>query len=169
MLAGQADPFGYRTAGRCLLKGKRTPRPRTAGVAPWCARPTRAHREKLDKYASSFFFIKKKDEKLCPVQNYHCINNYMICNQYPLPLISDLITDLHGAYIYTKLDIRWGYNNVWIKEGDEHKAAFKTRYGLYKPLVMFFGLTNSLSWTLCLRLFLKSLSLDMIRWHVIVG
>ena len=48
MLAGQADPFGYRTAGRCLLKGKRTPRPGTAGVAPRCARPTRAHREKLD-------------------------------------------------------------------------------------------------------------------------
>ena len=48
MLAGQADPLGYRTAGRCLLKGKRTPRPGTAGVAPRCARPTRAHREKLD-------------------------------------------------------------------------------------------------------------------------
>ena len=48
MLARQADPFGYRTAGRCLLKGKQTPRPGTAGVAPRCARPTRAHREKLD-------------------------------------------------------------------------------------------------------------------------
>ena len=48
MLAGQADPFGYRTAGRCLLKGKRTPRPGMAGVAPWCARPMRTHREKLD-------------------------------------------------------------------------------------------------------------------------
>ena len=48
MLAGQADPFGYRTAGRCLLKGKRTPRPGPAGVAPRCARPTCAHREKLD-------------------------------------------------------------------------------------------------------------------------
>ena len=44
---------------------------------------------------------------------------------------------------FTKLDIRWGYTNIHIKEGDEHKAAFKTRYGLYKPLVMFFGLTNS--------------------------
>ena len=42
-----------------------------------------------------------------------------------------------------KLDIRWGYNNIRIKEGDEHKVAFKTCYGLYKPLVMFFGLTNS--------------------------
>ena len=64
-------------------------------------------------------------------------------NQYPLPLITALIRDLGGADIYTKLDVRWGYNNVRIKEGDEHKAAFKTRRGLYEPTVMFFGLTNS--------------------------
>ena len=94
-------------------------------------------------YASPFFFIDKKDGKLCLVQNYHCINDNTIHNQYPLPLITNLITDLQGAHIYTKLDIRCGYNNVGIKEGDEHKAAFKTRYGLYEPTVMFFGLTNS--------------------------
>ena len=80
---------------------------------------------------------------MCSSDLYCRINNYTIRNQYPLPLISDLITDLRGAYIYTKLNIRWGYNNVRIKAGDEHKAAFKTRYGLYEPLVMFFGLTNS--------------------------
>ena len=75
-------------------------------------------------YASSFFFISKKDRKLRPVQDYQRINNCTIRNQYPLPLITDLIRDLQGAHIYTKLDIRWGYNNVRIKEGDEHKAAF---------------------------------------------
>src|ERR1700677_1794217 len=94
-------------------------------------------------YASSFFFIKKKDGKLHPVQDYRCINGYTICNQYLLPLISDLITDLRGASIFSKLDVRWGYNNVRIKEGDEHKAAFKTSYGLFEPTVMFFGLCNS--------------------------
>ena len=46
-------------------------------------------------------------------------------------------------HIFTKLDIQWGYNNVQIKEGDEHKAAFKTKYGLWEPMVMFFGLCNS--------------------------
>ena len=66
-------------------------------------------------------------------------------NQYPLPLITALIRDLGGADIYTKLDVQWGYNNIRIKEGDEHKAAFKTRRGLYEPTVMFFGLTNSLA------------------------
>ena len=60
-------------------------------------------------YASSFFFITKKERKLRPVQDYHCINNYTIHNQYPLPLIFDLITDLRDAHIYTKLDIWWGY------------------------------------------------------------
>jgi len=49
------------------------------------------------------------------------------------------------VHIYTKLDIRWGYNNIRIKEGDEGKAAFKTWYGLFEPTVMYFGLTNSLA------------------------
>ena len=47
------------------------------------------------------------------------------------------------ATIFTKLDIRWGYNNVRIKAGDEWKAAFRTNRGLFEPMVMFFGLTNS--------------------------
>ena len=47
------------------------------------------------------------------------------------------------AKYFTKLDICWGYNNVHIKEGDEWKAAFRTNHGLFEPLVMFFGLTNS--------------------------
>ena len=47
-----------------------------------------------------------------------------------------------GKY-FTKLDIRWGYNNVRIKEGDEWKAAFKMNQGLFEPTVMFFGMCNS--------------------------
>jgi hypothetical protein len=97
----------------------------------------------ISPYASSFFFIKKKDGKLRPVQDYRVLNKWTVRNQYPLPLITALIRDLGGAHIYTKLDVRWGYNNVRIKEGDEYKAAFKTRRGLFEPTVMFFGLTNS--------------------------
>jgi hypothetical protein len=94
-------------------------------------------------YASSFFFIKKKDGKLRPVQDYRKVNTWTVCNQYPLPLIGDLIRDLSGAIIFTKFDVRQGYNNIRIKEGDEHKAAFKTRRGLFEPTVMYFGLCNS--------------------------
>src|SRR6202522_4326685 len=64
-------------------------------------------------------------------------------NKYPLPLISKLVNKLQGAKYFTKLDVRWGFNNVRMKDGDEWKAAFWTNRGLYKPLVMFFGLTNS--------------------------
>lgn len=93
--------------------------------------------------ASAFFFIKKKDGSLRPVQDYRKLNEMTIKNRYPLPLISELVNKLRGAKVFTKLDIRWGYNNIRIKEGDEWKAAFRTNRGLFEPLVMFFGLTNS--------------------------
>jgi hypothetical protein len=94
-------------------------------------------------YASPFFFVKKKDGKLRPVQDYRWLNSHMVRNQYPLPLIAQLISDLSGAHIFSKVDVRQGYNNVCIKKGDEWKAAFKTKFGHWEPLVMFFGLTNS--------------------------
>jgi hypothetical protein len=100
-------------------------------------------RPSKSQYASSFFFIKKKDGKLRPVQDYRRINAWTVCNQYPLPLIGDLIRNLGGAVVFTKFDIHQGYNNIRIKEGDEHKAAFKTRQGLFEPTVMYFGLCNS--------------------------
>ena len=96
-------------------------------------------------YASTFFFIKKKDGKLRPIQDYRKLNQYTIRNKYPLPLILELITQVKDASIFSKFDIHWGYNNIRIKEGDQHKVAFKTKYGLYEPNVMFFGLTNSLA------------------------
>jgi hypothetical protein len=64
-------------------------------------------------------------------------------NKYPLPLISELVNKLQGTFYFTKLDVQWGFNNVQMKEGDEWKATFCTNRGLFKPLVMFFGLTNS--------------------------
>ena len=94
-------------------------------------------------YAVPFFFIKKKDRKLQPVQDYQHLNEWTIKNRYPLPLISELIACVQKAKKFTKVDIRWGYNNIHIKKGDEHKAAFITNQGLFKPTVMFFRLTNS--------------------------
>ena len=93
--------------------------------------------------ASPVFFIKKKDGSLRLVQDYQALNGITIKNKYPLPLISELIETLRGAKYFTKLDVCWGFNNVQIKEGDEWKAAFHTNRGLFEPLVMFFGLTNS--------------------------
>ena len=67
----------------------------------------------------------------------------MIKNHYPLPLIADLLNKLKDAKYFTKLDVRAGYNNIRIREGDKWKAAFKTKYESFEPLVMFFGMTNS--------------------------
>src|SRR5271155_4074831 len=94
--------------------------------------------------ASPFFFVKKKDAKqLQPCQDYRYLNEWTRKNAYPLPLISEIMDKLKDAKYFTKLDVRWGYNNVQIKEGDEWKAAFKTNRGLFEPTVMFFGMTNS--------------------------
>src|SRR5258708_5188288 len=94
-------------------------------------------------YSSPFFFIKKKDGKLRPVQDYRKLNEWTVQNKYPLPLIKELIAKLLNKTWFTKFDVRWGYNNVRIKDGDQWKAAFKTNKGLFEPMVMFFGLTNS--------------------------
>ena len=77
-------------------------------------------------YTSLFFFIKKKDGTLRPVQDYRRLNEWTIRNQYPLPLIPELINKMRNAVLFTKIDIRWGYNNIRIKPGDEWKTAFIT-------------------------------------------
>ena len=63
-------------------------------------------------YTASFFFIKKKDGKLRPVQDYRPVNKWTIQNRYPLPLIPQLVDRLRGCSLYTKFNICWGYNNI---------------------------------------------------------
>lgn len=92
---------------------------------------------------SLVFFVKKKDRKLRFVQDYRKLNAIMIKNRYPLPLASDIINHLTKAKIFTKFDVRWGYNNIRIKEADQWKAAFITNRGSFEPRIMCFSLTNS--------------------------
>src|SRR5882724_1566036 len=95
--------------------------------------------------ASPVFFIKKKDGSLRLVQDYRKLNAVTVKNAYPLPLIPDILNKVSEAKAkyFTKLDVRWGYNNIRIKEGDGWKATFQMNRGLFEPLVMFFSLTNS--------------------------
>jgi hypothetical protein len=93
--------------------------------------------------ASPFFFVKKKDGQLQPVQDYQRLNAGTVKNVYPLPLINELVDKLRDATIFSKVDIQWGYPNIHIKQDHKWKAAFCTNQGLFEPLVMFFGLTNS--------------------------
>jgi Reverse transcriptase (RNA-dependent DNA polymerase) len=92
---------------------------------------------------SPFFFVKKKTADLRPVQNYIKVNDAIVKDRYPLPLINELLDKVKDARKFTKMDIRKGYYNIRIREGDKWKAAFKTSRGLFEPLVMFFGLCNA--------------------------
>ena len=89
------------------------------------------------------FFVGKKDGKKRMVQDYRYLNEWTVKNNYPLPLISDVLENIGTKKVFIKMDLRWGYNNVRIKEGDEWKAAFTMPEGSFEPTVMFFGLTNS--------------------------
>ena len=89
------------------------------------------------------FFVRKKDGKKRMVQDYRYLDEWTVKNNYPLPLILDVLENIGTKKVFIKIDLRWGYNNIRIKEGDEWKAAFTMLEGLFKPTVMFFGLTNS--------------------------
>jgi len=89
------------------------------------------------------FFVGKKDGKKRMVQDYRYLNEWTIKNNYPLPLILDVLENIGTKKLFTKMDLRWGYNNIRIKEGDEWKAVFMMPEGSFEPTVMFFGLTNS--------------------------
>jgi len=77
------------------------------------------------------------------VMDYRKLNRQTVKNNYPLPLITELVDNMGSKQLFTKMDLRWGYNNVRIKEGDEWKVAFTTHVELFEPVVMFFGMTNS--------------------------
>ena len=92
--------------------------------------------------ASPFFFPLKAGRRRRPVHDYRGINKWNVCNRYPLPLIPELIVKVQEAFVFSKFDVERGFLKIYIKDGDQHKAAFKTKYSLYEPMVMYFGLCN---------------------------
>ena len=75
--------------------------------------------------------------------DYRALNEITVKNRYPIPRIANLIESLSKALIFIKIDLRWGYNNVCIKEGDEWKTVFITRRGLFEVTIMYFGFSNT--------------------------
>jgi len=92
---------------------------------------------------SPVFFVGKKDGGRHMVMDYRKLNRQTVKDNYPLPLITELVDNMGSKRIFTKMDLRWGYNNMRVKKGDEWKAAFTTHVGLFEPVVMFFRMTNS--------------------------
>eukprot|EP00833_Pecoramyces_ruminatium_P005257 jgi/Orpsp1_1/1179289/evm.model.c7180000068770.1 len=105
-------------------------------------------KKKFIRYSESpagypILFRKKKDGTLRLCVNYKKLNDVTIRNSYPLPLIAEIIERVKGAKYFTKLDLRSAYNLIRIREGDEYKTAFRTKYGHFEYLVMPFGLKNA--------------------------
>jgi len=99
-------------------------------------------------YGALVFFVHKKDGTLKMCVDYRALNKATVKNWYPLPRIDDLFDRLSGAKVFSRIDLRSGYYQIWIAEGDKEKIAYRTRYGSYEFMVMPFGLTNALT-TFC--------------------
>jgi hypothetical protein len=94
-------------------------------------------------YGAPVFFVHKKDGTLKMCVDYRAFNKATMKNRYLLPRIDDLFYRLSGAKVFSRINLRSGYYQIRIVEGDEEKTACHTRYGSYEFLVMPFGLTNA--------------------------
>nr|KYP33155.1 Transposon Ty3-G Gag-Pol polyprotein [Cajanus cajan] len=102
-------------------------------------------RPSLSPWGAPVLLVKKKDGSMRLFVDYPQLNKVTIKNKYPLPRIDDLMDQLVGACVFSKIDLRSGYHQIRVKGEDVPKTTFRTRYGHYEYLLMPFGVTNALA------------------------
>ncbi|KAA0065422.1 ty3-gypsy retrotransposon protein [Cucumis melo var. makuwa] len=100
-------------------------------------------RPSVSPWGAPVLFVKKKDGSMRLCIDYRELNKVTVKNRYLLPRINDLFDQLQGAIVFSKIDLRSGYHQLRIKDGDVPKTAFRSRYGHYEFIVMSFWLTNA--------------------------
>ena len=109
-----------------------------------CVRPS------VSPWGAPILFVRKNDGTLRSCIDYRQLNKVIVNNKYPLPKIDDLFDKMKGSKVFSKINLRLGYQQVRIKEEDIHKTAFRTRCGHYEFTVTPFSLTNALATFICL-------------------